>query len=141
MKCHNVPGLGTAGVPHCAPIALCLASCLAVKAVAEGGLLCTVSVGRQVRTEVQFKTFCVTPNPGVTSNPLRWCRGVCLRTVTGRRDLAQAALSLEMGKLLPCPPPAVVLVALERQVWGDMHPFVQWCVVLIGTRPQYFCSL
>lgn len=30
------------------------------------------------------------------------------------------ALSLEVGDLLPHPPPAVVLVALEGQVWGDV---------------------
>lgn len=30
------------------------------------------------------------------------------------------ALSLEVGDLLPHSPPAVVLVALEGQVWGDV---------------------
>lgn len=85
---------------------------------------------------------CVTPNPGVTSNPLRWRREVCLRTLVGGRDLAQAALPLEVGDLLPHPPPAVVPVALEGQVQGDVvHRSVQRCVVLIRTWPWYFCSL
>lgn len=69
MKCHNVSGLGTAGVPLCALSALHSASCLTVKAAAEDGLLCTVSVGVKRGQKCSFKVFCVTPNPGVTSNP------------------------------------------------------------------------
>lgn len=56
-----MPELGAAGVSLSALSALHSASCLAVKAMAKDGLLCTASVGGQVRTEVQFKTFLVTP--------------------------------------------------------------------------------
>lgn len=67
---------------------------------------------------------------------------VCLRTLTEGRHLLQAALSLNMGDLLPHLPPTVVPVALEGQVGGDVvHPSVQQCVVLIGTWSWYFCNL
>ena len=91
---------------------------------------------------MQLKTFSVTPDLGVTWNPLRWWWWVCPGTLAGGRGLAQAALSLEMGDLLPRSPPAVVPVALEGQVQGGVgHPLVQRCVVLIRTWPWYFCSL
>lgn len=67
---------------------------------------------------------------------------VCLRTLKEGRDLVQAALSLKMGDLLPHLPPTIVLVVLEGQVGCDvMHPSVQECVLLIGTRSWYFCNL
>lgn len=74
MRCHKVPELGTAGVSLSALSALHSASCLAVKAVAEDGLLCTASVGGQVRTEVQFKTF-VTPKSWADLKSLKVVQG------------------------------------------------------------------